>query len=232
MTVRNALDTVVRWNMGMSTPVTVEIRRQTHPTRTGDAVAWVEEGLRLARDFEGCLGGGVIRDSSDRSVLHAIYRFSDERSLIGWEQSEQRRRWLDAGSALVLDARVQRRTGIEGWFDGPQLRRSVDARTGDTRTVVVRAAPLRWKQALAIWIGMYPVNVLSSWAISLLPWWGDVALPLRSAMVVTVLAPLMTFVMMPAVTRILRRWLRRNPGAIEKERSLLEALDLRAAGRR
>jgi antibiotic biosynthesis monooxygenase (ABM) superfamily enzyme len=215
--------------VGMGTPVTVEVRRQTLPARTGDAVTWVEEGLRLAREFEGCLGGGVIRDSGDESVLHVIYRFADERSLIGWEQSEQRRRWLDEGSPLVLDARVQRRTGIEGWFDGPQLRRSVDTRTGGIRTVVVRSAPQRWKQALAIWIGMYPVNVLSAWAISLLPWWGDIAIPLRSAMIVTVLAPLMTFVMMPAVTRVLRPWLRRNPGVIRKERSLLEALDSRAA---
>jgi antibiotic biosynthesis monooxygenase (ABM) superfamily enzyme len=39
----------------------------------------------------------------------------------------------------------------------------------------------------------------------------------------------MTFVMMPAVTRVLRPWLRRNPGVIRKERSLLEALDSRAA---
>lgn len=213
----------------MGTPVTVEVRRQTYPARAGDAVAWVEEGLRLAREFEGCLGGGVIRDSSDENVLHVIYRFSDEHSLVGWEQSERRRRWLDAGSSLVLDARVQRRTGIEGWFDGPQLRRSVDARTGDARTIVVRSAPLRWKQALAIWVGMYPMNILTSWVISLLPWWGDVAIPLRSALIVTVLAPLMTFVMMPMVTRALRPWLRRNPGLIKKERSLLEALDSQAA---
>ncbi|RGE20038.1 antibiotic biosynthesis monooxygenase [Leucobacter sp. wl10] len=213
----------------MSTPVTVEVRRQAHPARVGDAAAWVEEGLRLAREFEGCLGGGVIRDSTDESVLHAIYRFSDERSLTAWERSEQRRRWLDAGSPLVLDARVQRRTGIEGWFDGPRAHRRVDARTGATRTIVVRSAPLRWKQAIAIWVGMYPVNALSSWGISLLPWWGGLAIPLRSALIVTVLAPLMTFVMMPAVTRVLRPWLRRNPGVIRSERSLIDALDSRAA---
>ncbi|WP_336992864.1 antibiotic biosynthesis monooxygenase [Leucobacter sp. VD1] len=216
----------------MGTPVTVAVRRQTMPARSGDAVAWVEEGLRLARGFDGCLGGGVLRDSGDENVLHAIYRFADEAALGGWERSEQRRRWLEAGSPFVLDARVQRRTGIEGWFDGPQLRRSFDAGTGGGRTVVVYSAPQRWKQAMAVWVGMYPVNVASSWAISMLPWWGDAPVLLRSALAVTVLAPLMTFVMMPAVTRMLRPWLRRNPGAIRTERSLLEALDSRAAAAR
>jgi antibiotic biosynthesis monooxygenase (ABM) superfamily enzyme len=96
---------------GMGTPVTVAVRRQTMPARSGDAVAWVEEGLRLARGFDGCLGGGVLRDSGDENVLHAIYRFADEAALGDWERSEQRRRWLEAGSPLVLDARVGRSCG-------------------------------------------------------------------------------------------------------------------------
>ncbi|WP_146120122.1 antibiotic biosynthesis monooxygenase [Leucobacter massiliensis] len=216
----------------MSTPVTVEVTRQTPAARGGEAAAWIEEGLRLAREFEGCLGGGVLRDAGDAGVLHTIYRFADERTLTAWEQSEQRRRWLDAGSPFVLDARVQRRTGIEGWFDAPQLRRSVNPRTGLGRMIAVRSAPRRWKQATAIWIGMYPVNVLSSWLIAQLPWWGGLAIPVRSAMLVSVLAPLMTFVMMPAVTRVLRPWLRRDARVIRTERSLLAALDSRAAGPR
>lgn len=85
---------------------------------------------------------------------------------------------------------------------------------------------------MAIWIGMYPVNVLTSWAITLLPWWGDVALPVRSALVVTILAPIMTFVMMPAVRRVLAPWLRRHPGAARRERCLLAALDSLAAHQR
>lgn len=79
---------------------------------------------------------------------------------------------------------------------------------------------------------MYPVNVLTSSVISLLPWWGDTPVPLRSALLVTVLAPLMTFIMMPAVTRVLRPWLLSDRAARRTERSLLEALDARAAAHR
>lgn len=212
----------------MSTPVTVLIRREAEPEHVSDAVDWIEEGLALARESEGCLGGGVMRDEENENVLHAMCCFTDEQALVGWEASERRHRWLDHGEPLVREMRIQRRTGVEGWFDGPQVRSAVDSSTGSVRTVVVRAAPVRWKQACAIWIGMFPMNALTSWIIAMLPWWGDMPILMRSAIVVTVLAPVMTFVMMPTVTRALRPWLRRRPGAIRTERFLLDALDSRA----
>ncbi|UOQ61442.1 hypothetical protein MUN76_05585 [Leucobacter rhizosphaerae] len=89
--------------------------------------------------------------------------------------------------------------------------------------------PVRWKQAFAIWIGMFPVNVTTTWVITMLPWWGDVALPARSAIVVSILAPLMTFIMMPTVTRVLRPWLQYRRDHARQERSLHAALDARAA---
>ncbi|MBP1325905.1 antibiotic biosynthesis monooxygenase (ABM) superfamily enzyme [Leucobacter exalbidus] len=85
--------------------------------------------------------------------------------------------------------------------------------------------PLRWKKLCAIWVGMYPVNIASSWLITMLPWWGDVTIPVRSAIVVTFVAPLMTFIMMPALTRLLAPWLRRRRAHVKSERCLLAALD-------
>ncbi|UOQ55941.1 hypothetical protein MUN78_09510 [Leucobacter allii] len=84
---------------------------------------------------------------------------------------------------------------------------------------------LRWKRVCAIWIGMYPVNVATSWAITMLPWWGGIALPARSAIVVTVVAPLMSLIMMPAITRLLAPWLRRHPEHARRERRLRAVLD-------
>ncbi len=211
----------------MGTPVTVAVRREITSDHVGDASEWVAAGLALARGFDGCLGGGMLRDTEHDNVLHVVYRFRDETALASWELSEERQRWLRDGDALIVDARTQRRTGIEGWFDGPQLQRSIDPQTGRIRTIGVRAAPMRWKQAVAIWLGMYPLNLLTTYAVTLLPWWGEVPFPLRSAIIVSTLVPVMTFLMMPAVTRALRPWLRRNPGAIRSERALREALSAR-----
>ncbi len=212
----------------MAASVTVSVRRETTPERAGDAVAWIDEGLALARGFDGCLGGGVLRDGEHENVLQVVYRFRDEGALERWEHSPERREWLGRGDPLVSSIRVQRRTGIEGWFDGPGLAQEVDERTGARRVIGVRSAPRRWKQACAIGIGMYPMNLLVAWAASLLPWWEGVPLPVRAAVTVAVLAPVMTFLMMPLVTRLLRPWLRRDARAIRSERSLREALDARA----
>lgn len=187
-------------------------------------MAWLDRGMLLARCFDGYLGGGILRDAKDQNVLHAVYRFEDPEALQRWEASHERKLWLASGEPLVVAERTQRRTGIEGWFDGPRLQQETDT-SGAVRTVGVRSAPQRWKQACAIWLGMFPTNLLVSVAFSLLPWWGDVHIALRVAIMVSVLAPLMTFAVMPLVTRILRPWLRRNPGVIKSERALNEALD-------
>lgn len=76
-----------------------------------------------------------------------------------------------------------------------------------------------------MWLGMLPVNITTSWMITTLPWWGDVALPARSLLVVSIMAPLMTCIMMPFVTRVLKPWLLRHPGRARHERCLCEALD-------
>ncbi|MEJ6488941.1 hypothetical protein PQI23_04310 [Leucobacter sp. USCH14] len=88
---------------------------------------------------------------------------------------------------------------------------------------------LQWKKVVSIWIGMYPVNVATSWVITMLPWWGGVSLPARSAIVVTVVAPVMCLVMMPAVTRLLAPWLGRRTAHARHERELCARLDSLAA---
>lgn len=120
---------------------------------------------------------------------------------------------------------MQRRTGIEGWFEGPELRHSVDAETGAIRTIGVRSAPVRWKQATAPWLGMLPLNITVSCAVSGIPAWQELPIPLRSLLTMSALVPFMTYFMMPMVTRVLRQWLRHNPGTIKSERALLEALN-------
>lgn len=86
-------------------------------------------------------------------------------------------------------------------------------------------APLRWKKLCTIWLGMYPVNIASSLLITILPWWGDVSLPVRSIILVSFVAPIMTFIMMPTVTRLLNPWLNRRRDHLTCERTLVAALD-------
>ena len=81
-----------------------------------------------------------------------LYRFADHDSLATWENSDDRLRWLDLGRDLVVESRVEKRTGIEGWFDVPQ-----DAPAS--------SAPPRWKQAVSIWLGFFPVNLAFTYLV-------------------------------------------------------------------
>ena len=68
--------------------------------------------------------------------------------------------------------------------------------------------PPRWKQATTIWLGFFPLNVafayLGSW---LVPGWDQLAILPRVLITTLCLTPIMTYAMLPLVTRLLRRWL-------------------------
>lgn len=209
----------------MSSPVTVMVRREAAETRVDEVLAWLDQGLLLARDFEGYLGGGVLRDASRKNVLITVYAFTDRRSLERWNHSEQWHGWTRDGAPLARVADVQKHTGLEGWFAGAQDVAARGMGQGRLRIAAVSPVPPRWKQAAAIWCGMLPLNIGVTSIAAQLPWWGQLPVAVRSLLLVSSLVPLMTFVVMPAVTRVLRPWLRRDPALARNEQLLRDALD-------
>jgi antibiotic biosynthesis monooxygenase (ABM) superfamily enzyme len=184
----------------MSTaPVTVSVTRHVDPAQTTQMLAWMQAGTSMAEKFDGFLGSGWVRPSVDSPDWHMLYRFADAESLAAWEASPQRAWWLEAAQGDVEESRRERRTGIEGWFDEPT---SVEA------THAVPAAPPRWKQMVIIFMGFFPASLAANWVIAhtvVGGWW----LPLRVLASVAVLMPLMTYVVLPWLTRKMSWWLHR-----------------------
>ena len=198
-------------------PITVSIERAVDPARITEATAWVQAGIQLANKHQGFLGSGWIRAGDDSWTWHMLYRFTDEHTLTAWEESPERQWWLSSGRDFATESRVERRTGIEGWFDSP-VDRSMEVGAPDTGATprpataavpTVVAVPPRWKQAVSIWLGFFPVNLAFSLFVLLLPWWEDVAVLWRVLITTLVLTPIMTFWVLPAVTRAIRPWLQR-----------------------
>ena len=104
-------------------PVTVSITRHIDPGHTAEMTAWVEAGASLAKGFDGFLGVGWVRPARDSDEWHMLYRFASREALATWESSPQRAWWLAAAQGRIGESRVERRTGIEGWFDSPALGR-------------------------------------------------------------------------------------------------------------
>jgi antibiotic biosynthesis monooxygenase (ABM) superfamily enzyme len=183
-------------------PITVSIERAVDPARISEATAWVQAGIQLANKHPGFLGSGWVRAGDDSWTWHMLYRFSDQASLTAWEDSAERRWWLSTGNDFAREARVERRTGIEGWFDEPV------ERTVEVPEASAAAVPPRWKQAVSIWLGFFPVNLAFSLLMGFVPGWDGVPVLWRVLIATLILTPIMTFWVLPAVTRLIRPWLR------------------------
>lgn len=183
-------------------PVTVSITRHVAPENVDQMVAWVRAGTSLAERFPGFLGTGWVRPSTASDEWHMLYRFADSASLRAWEASDQRRWWLDSAQGLVGESRLERRTGIEGWFDPPQEHDVEDLRPLPT-------PPPRWKQAVMIWFAFFPLSLLVGWVLSeTVP-----HLPLVPRVLLTTVAmtPIMTYLVLPQLTARLEWWLHGRP---------------------
>lgn len=195
----------------MSAPVTVSITRHLDRGREAEMASWLQAGTALAQRFPGFLGAGWVRPEPDSETWHMLYRFADSESLRAWEESPQRQWWRDSAAGLgVVESRVERRTGIEGWFDEPQHRDIRDLR-------VQPPPPPRWKQALVIFLVFYPLSVVVNWLSAEV---GADALPLllRVLLVIAVMTPTMTYLALPWVTRRMEWFLQGQPPPWRRQR--------------
>jgi antibiotic biosynthesis monooxygenase (ABM) superfamily enzyme len=174
-------------------PVTVLYSRRVKPGREADFEAWARGIVAAARQFPGHLGASVL-DAPGSREYHILFSFADRRSLRAWLDSEERRRWLArVGELLEADRGLQQLTGLETWFKLPGA------------NVPTMTPPPRWKMWLVSLIAVYPL-VLAFQAL-VVPRMARLPLPLLALVFPLVLLTLMTFVVMPMVTRALRRWL-------------------------
>jgi antibiotic biosynthesis monooxygenase (ABM) superfamily enzyme len=206
-------------------PITVSIERTVDPARIGEATIWVQAGINLANKYPGFLGSGWVRAGETSDIWYMLYRFRDDETLLAWENSSERAWWLSSGKDFMQHRRSEKRTGIEGWFDVP-FATSVSAAHGPggpeaTGTqVTVPLAPPRWKQAVSIWLGFFPVNLVFTFLVTwLVPGWETWGVLLHVLVSTLVLTPIMAYWVLPWVTRMLRPWLQ----APSRSRGQLEA---------
>ena len=182
-------------------PVTVSITRHIDPGHDAEMVAWVEAGASLAKGFDGFLGVGWVRPGEASDEWHMLYRFASQEALETWESSQQRAWWLSAAQGRIGHSRVERRTGIEGWFDTPRSVETIERAPSADRP------PPVWKQAVVIWLAFFPLSLLVTWLTgTFLP---DVPLVPRVFGSTVAMTPIMTYFVLPRMTKALGWWLHR-----------------------
>ena len=144
----------------------------------------------LERKVPGYLGTTIIvPGGSSSSVRYIINRFSDEASLDAWENSEEALKLMEEVNNCSTRY-YERATGLETWFTLPDL-----------KTIV---APPRWKMAIVSFIGAYCISSLAQHILSLyLGQW-----PLLTGILINIILVVgLTYLAMPVLSRLLRRWL-------------------------
>lgn len=178
---------------GNGDPVTVSVSRRVTPGREQDYEAWVHGIAAAASAFPGHQGVNVHRPSAQtggRYVL--IYRFDSDAHAKAWETSEERAHWIARLEGITEGEGDRKRvTGLEVWFDLPE--------------VPAAAHAPRWKMSLVliavVFALVYPLQLI---VLPLTPDWPHW---LRTLTIAVIQVLLMTYLVMPRVTALLKPWL-------------------------
>jgi uncharacterized protein len=181
---------------GAAGPVTVVVSRLVKPGREREYEAWLAGIAEQMSTFEGFKGLELARPVHGLQREHVvIMRFDSPDHLARWESSEIRSTWL-AKAASVTDelVSIQHISGMEGLFT-----------LGASN---VALAPPKYKMLIVISVGLYPLVILANLFVA-----PHLPLPfLGRTLITTVLnVAIMTYLVMPQLTWLLRSWLAARP---------------------
>ena len=173
--------------------VTVVWSRRAKP---GDEAALQDVIERLAKAMRAADGYEAVMTLRPQSGHPPIYtmvaRFSSQADLDSWVSSEIRGRlYAEAEALSVGGLNVQQAAGLEGWFQMPG------------QPLVV--PPPRYKMAILTWVAIFPLLVVANLIAT--PLMARVSPLVRLIPVSLVLIALMTWIVMPQMTKWFRSWL-------------------------
>lgn len=176
-----------------SKPVTVLVVRHVKPGREAALEALVADILALAAEAEGYLGSGILRGAQlGDPQLHVVLHFASAEAWARWRETPAAQPLFeDALQHVSAAPEVTLAEGFAGWFDLPRAPMPV--------------VPAKWKMAVVTWLAIFPI--LSVFLTGTAPWMGDLHPIGRLFLNTLLIVPLMTWFVMPGMTRLFRRWL-------------------------
>jgi antibiotic biosynthesis monooxygenase (ABM) superfamily enzyme len=178
-------------------PVSVLFTWRVVPGRELDFERWLEEVNMVSARFPGHRGVTWLRPTAGTPEperrYHCVLRFDNGRNLSRWLTSPEREvtvRHL-AGIATESEPR-ETTTGMETWFSLPG------------HPVL---PPAKWKMTLVSFLGVYPLILIFDMLGA--EHLGELPLPflIRAAIIPLLLSVLLTYLVMPLLSRLLRAFL-------------------------
>ena len=172
-------------------PIHIAITRRVRPGYEAEFQAALREFFQTSFAHGGVLGATMIvpPPGSDSREFGILRTFADEKErddfyaspiFKAWEAKCQPLTETDSWTARPLH-------GLEAWFRSPHN------------------PPPRWKMAIATFIGVFPLAMILTLTIG--PVIREWPFALRNAVFNACVVALLTWVVMPLITRVLQRWL-------------------------
>ena len=174
-------------------PLTVVVSRRVRKGQQEAFEALSSQMTERASRFPGYLGTAMFRPASpDDPEYRIVFKFRDRETLTAWEESEERAELREQiESLLVQPSEREVTSGIVTWFTLP----------GQNPV----QPPPKWKMTIVSWLALYPAVTL------VFVIFGDllaqVPLLLRTMIVTIVVMGLMSYVLMPRMTKWFAFWL-------------------------
>ena len=174
-------------------PVTTTVTRRVKPGHEVFYEQFLVGIIAAATRFPGHQGVEVFRPvSASEGEYRIVYRFDTGEHLRAWLDSDEHAAWLERAEPHAIGPmHTQFLTGLESWFTLP-------GRPGSP-------PPPPYKMAMLTWVTIFPLITLVVLALD--PLLVRLDLVPRLAVTTAVTVPIMTWLVMPRVTRLLRRWL-------------------------
>lgn len=174
-------------------PVTLAITRVPKSGREREWEELVVAIQQTAQGLPGSLGATVLKPvSTGKRTYQIIVHFDSLASFRRWESVPERRHLLKRLQSLESEpVKIEQATGRETWFElpgGPAV-----------------GPPPRYKMMVATGIGVY--LTITPLLFFLGPFLNGIPVYVGTLVVVPVMALLLSYVTMPVINRLLRRWL-------------------------
>lgn len=174
--------------------VTVSVARKVIQGQEKKYERWVSEISAAASQFPGHLGVNILRPSMGYNQYTIIYRFDSHEHAEAWSVSPDRQKMTEKLQGIVEgEDQIREINGLESWFDLP--------------TISIEKHPVRWRMSIVLVVVVFGLISIISFLLS--PILSMLNPHVARALVISLQVILMTYVVMPRVTQLLKGWLYR-----------------------
>jgi len=174
------------------TPVTIIVKRRPRPGKEKEFEEIVSGISQAAMTFQGHLGINIFLPTRTTNYYRIVFKFDSRRNFIAWETSDIRQKWLERFNQVDAgDPQLEVLSGLETWFT-----------SADEEAVV---PPRKYKMMIVVWLSVFPLSILLNYLFR--PMISELHIMLQIAMISIIIVTLMTYIVMPFMSKLFHRWL-------------------------